>query len=58
MKQNIAAAFGRLCVETHYQPTFQQQEQAAAFGRLCVETVYERNAIHFHLCSRLRAAVC
>ena len=33
-----AAAFGRLCVETHAQKQLASPPMAAAFGRLCVET--------------------
>ena len=35
----IAAAFGRLCVETLSKRLNQSPIKAAAFGRLCVETV-------------------
>ena len=34
----IAAAFGRLCVETTGQVVSEKSQTAAAFGRLCVET--------------------
>ena len=34
----LPAAFGRLCVETHYFPAPFRAEPPAAFGRLCVET--------------------
>ena len=34
----IAAAFGRLCVETNDISGFFKFRYAAAFGRLCVET--------------------
>ena len=37
-RQNKAAAFGRLCVETHKCAFLPHLECAAAFGRLCVET--------------------
>ena len=37
-KCTIAAAFGRLCVETTEQKRMEIRKQAAAFGRLCVET--------------------
>ena len=33
-----AAAFGRLCVETHWALAALSANEAAAFGRLCVET--------------------
>ena len=36
----IAAAFGRLCVETVITACESLVEMAAAFGRLCVETNY------------------
>ena len=54
----IAAAFGRLCVETstlyrHLPSTF-----AAAFGWLCVETRKILRLTLEGLGSRLRAAVC
>ena len=35
-----AAAFGRLCVETHETDHWQGIIGAAAFGRLCVETMH------------------
>ena len=35
----LAAAFGRLCVETVLYPTISNFRRAAAFGRLCVETM-------------------
>ena len=34
----VAAAFGRLCVETTIEMTMRYAHFAAAFGRLCVET--------------------
>ena len=34
----MAAAFGRLCVETGFATQQSVDEVAAAFGRLCVET--------------------
>ena len=54
----MAAAFGRLCVETLMIWAAAQIIPAAAFGRLCVETVdgsIEKTAV---TSSRLRAAVC
>ena len=57
-KTQLAAAFGRLCVETGGRlllPTF---TKAAAFGRLCVETLTEIMRPNLSLGSRLRAAVC
>ena len=33
-----SAAFGRLCVETGYDPIENTDSLPAAFGRLCVET--------------------
>ena len=35
---DVAAAFGRLCVETSVFYRFCDLYRAAAFGRLCVET--------------------
>ena len=35
----MAAAFGRLCVETTTSQYVLEQIEAAAFGRLCVETI-------------------
>ena len=35
----LAAAFGRLCVETKKALAYGMTTLAAAFGRLCVETV-------------------
>ena len=35
----VAAAFGRLCVETFNNDAGLVQDDAAAFGRLCVETL-------------------
>ena len=35
----MAAAFGRLCVETLHLTSIFTLNLAAAFGRLCVETV-------------------
>ena len=37
-KNDGAAAFGRLCVETEYFSNIPARTYAAAFGRLCVET--------------------
>ena len=34
----LAAAFGRLCVETGVMFSYSRASSAAAFGRLCVET--------------------
>ena len=39
-QQFVAAAFGRLCVETKYALESHAGGVAAAFGRLCVETPY------------------
>ena len=39
----LAAAFGRLCVETDVTVTVKPQQQSAAFGRLCVETILGLN---------------
>ena len=36
----MAAAFGRLCVETIYEECLFEVKAAAAFGRLCVETMF------------------
>ena len=41
----LAAAFGRLCVETFTHDDSVSDEQPAAFGRLCVETL----VMVFHL---------
>ena len=38
VKEQEAAAFGRLCVETNYCRRCFGSSWAAAFGRLCVET--------------------
>ena len=35
----MAAAFGRLCVETNFSVCSNHKAVAAAFGRLCVETI-------------------
>ena len=35
----VAAAFGRLCVETYVVENVKNAKNAAAFGRLCVETL-------------------
>ena len=40
----MAAAFGRLCVETGGGGGGQDSELPAAFGRLCVETAIEQRA--------------
>ena len=45
----LAAAFGRLCVETAPRKAASKAPHAAAFGRLCVET---------DLLSPRRAAAC
>ena len=37
--RQLAAAFGRLCVETVWLSTCNLASCAAAFGRLCVETI-------------------
>ena len=41
----VAAAFGRLCVETAELVDCGIRAVAAAFGRLCVETCYKGNHI-------------
>ena len=53
-----AAAFGRLCVETHDVGGWRGAESAAAFGRLCVETALRAQNDEARARSRLRAAVC
>ena len=55
---HIAAAFGRLCVETFLSRHFHKRFKAAAFGRLCVETVGQVAGAVVAVGSRLRAAVC
>ena len=54
----LAAAFGRLCVETGVllHPNF--GIKAAASARLCVETPHRSGLHNPSGCSRLRAAVC
>ena len=54
----IAAAFGRLCVETDEPINNTTSEFAAAFGRLCVETKTFWKDFFCLFGSRLRAAVC
>ena len=54
----LAAAFGRLCVETYTLTRIDLACDAAAFGRLCVETARLGDAYQLSLGSRLRAAVC
>ena len=54
----LAAAFGRLCVETESYGIYHQLGTAAAFGRLCVETRLALRKFDRLRCSRLRAAVC
>ena len=44
----IAAAFGRLCVETYYLNLETENAIAAAFGRLCVETWRKENFSHLN----------
>ena len=58
MATNRAAAFGRLCVETHPRVLSLMVIAAAAFGRLCVETLLGAMMAKSRVCSRLRAAVC
>ena len=55
---NIAAAFGRLCVETSPKMAKASDDLAAAFGRLCVETFVKCTTPSAFVGSRLRAAVC
>ena len=43
ISQRLAAAFGRLCVETSYVVGLHYCLPAAAFGRLCVETFVVRS---------------
>ena len=43
----VAAAFGRLCVETLTYGYDVQNLSAAAFGRLCVETIHILEAIDY-----------
>ena len=57
-RQQEAAAFGRLCVETKGTEIIGFMNRAAAFGRLCVETEEELAQKTPVLRSRLRAAVC
>ena len=40
----MAAAFGRLCVETPAMLLYAHSKGAAAFGRLCVETLINDRA--------------
>ena len=40
----LAAAFGRLCVETVYCKSGTSNGGAAAFGRLCVETLVDKSS--------------
>ena len=54
----MAAAFGRLCVETFLNFENEKDLEAAAFGRLCVETSPRGQLFAIAHCSRLRAAVC
>ena len=54
----LAAAFGRLCVETYQVMAAYTNLLAAAFGRLCVETNYGYGDVYSGGSSRLRAAVC
>ena len=54
----MAAAFGRLCVETSERAIVRTERLAAAFGRLCVETVKKPYTTYKAISSRLRAAVC
>ena len=54
----LAAAFGRLCVETAISRLLIVKVLAAAFGRLCVETTEEGEKQARAYGSRLRAAVC
>ena len=54
----MAAAFGRLCVETRSITTDKLNVNAAAFGRLCVETRSQSKIEGSYRCSRLRAVVC
>ena len=54
----MAAAFGRLCVETFLNFENEKDLEAAAFGRLCVETTIGAEAAQRAMRSRLRAAVC
>ena len=51
MKFNIyvAAAFGRLCVETSTVVAISLPASAAAFGRLCVETGITRGQLEHEL---------
>ena len=55
----LAAAFGRLCVET---PCVilnaETYTKAADFGRLCVEILEAKQGEMLKAGSRLRAAVC
>ena len=54
----LAAAFGRLCVETSLPPDLLESIGiAAAFGRLCVETLLHRLLAINHLGNRLQAVL-
>ena len=44
----VAAAIGRLCVETYYLNLETENAIAAAFGRLCVETWRKENFSHLN----------
>ena len=44
-ENTLAAAFGRLCVETVLEYARNVAKAAAAFGRLCVETRLSRNTM-------------
>ena len=57
-RKSIAAAFGRLCVETTLRFNPFANLTAAAFGRLCVETLQSTLPYPVSFRSRLRAAVC
>ena len=48
MLWNVAAAFGRLCVETYYLNLETENAIAAALGRLCVETWRKENFSHLN----------
>ena len=53
----LAAAFGRLCVETLDLKAQEFSWLAAAFGRLCVETLLHRLLAINHLGNRLQAVL-
>ena len=58
---SIAAAFGRLCVETNINQLVDKLSVAAAFGRLCVETALTsnyRNALLAAAFGRLCVETC